>query len=246
MLLSQQTLLAAPDFLSESAENNTAALVVHWKVFSPEINRQLTEYTLRCLVLWGCWLRKPDQWITRIELPCANNSDHDTSAYRFFRYAIGESGQLLFGNKRCALVLNKATFERRLRIAARTQTLTGQQRSDIVNKAREVIEAGLRDGHLTRRVVAARLCVSERTLQRQLTVYGTSYGELLRQARLHYACYLLRETDRQVLDIALEVGFRDAANLCRLFRSQLHTTPSHYREYTRHQNPLYAPTFTVG
>lgn len=230
MLLNQQAVLAAPNVLSESEQDNMAALIVHWEGVSSEVNQQLTDYTLRCLVLWSCWLRRPDQWITRIELPRADTAVHDTSAYSFFRYALCESGQLSFNNKRGALVLEHSTFEQNLQA---TQVIPHHDAEDILHKARGAIETGLGHGHLTRRNVADTLCISERTLQRQLAVYGTSYGELLRQVRLHYACRLLRETDRRVLDIALEIGFTDAANLFRLFRSQLNTTPALYRESTR-------------
>jgi AraC-like DNA-binding protein len=234
LLLNQQTLLAAPNFLSELEQDNAAVLVVRWEAFSPEINRQLTEYTLRCLVLWGCWLRRPDQWIARIELPWIGHTNPDTSAYRFFRYAVGDNGQLSFCGQRSSLVLDQTTFRQGLRGISQTEMLSRHQTGDIVKKTRQVIEAGLRHGHVTRKIVASKLCISERTLQRQLATCDSSYGELLREVRLHYACRLLRETDRQVLDIALEIGFRDTTNLCRLFRSQLDTTPSLYRENTRY------------
>ena len=77
--------------------------------------------------------------------------------------------------------------------------------------------------------VAARLHVSERTLNRRLQQEGTSFrqvrGELLNAwARQH-----LRETEHSVEAIAAALGYQDAANFRRAFRKQEGCSPGEFR-----------------
>lgn len=236
VLLERQQLLATPNFLRESRQGEHIILTVEWGAFSDPVKRHLTEYTLRWLVLLACWLRKPHQWISRIELSHASPAADDNSAYRFFRYALGPQGSLSFSASRNAVVIDRTIYSETLRQAT---PIPQSATNDIISQATEVIVGNLPQRKVSRASVAAELCMSERTLQRHLEASGTTYGELLRQVRLRQACRLLRETNRQMLDIALEVGFQDPANLFRLFRDQLGTTPALYREQARERASAY-------
>jgi AraC-like DNA-binding protein/quercetin dioxygenase-like cupin family protein len=62
---------------------------------------------------------------------------------------------------------------------------------------------------------------------------GISYTEYVRHFRINEACYLLKNTNRTVLDIAYECGFDCLRSFNRSFKSVTGVTPSAYRS----QNP---------
>ncbi|MFE8072346.1 helix-turn-helix domain-containing protein [Marinobacteraceae bacterium S3BR75-40.1] len=236
-LLRSQGMLAEPGFLAQRVEGDDVVLTVEWQGFTPPVHRHLTDYTLRWLVLLACWLRQPDQWISRIELPHCF-TDELRSSYRFFHYALGRRGRLVQGAVKAAVVIERRLYEAGLQPGSHSQRPNGTSSGshDFPHRALTIILERLHDGTLCRRDVARQLCMSERTLHRQLQQCGTSFGELMRQARLDTACRLLAGTDRQLLDIALDVGFRDPSNLFRLFRAELGITPADYRARARERS----------
>ncbi|MBM3420080.1 MAG: helix-turn-helix transcriptional regulator [Bacteroidetes bacterium] len=58
---------------------------------------------------------------------------------------------------------------------------------------------------------------------------GTGVVEYVNQVRSNRACYLLRETDRHVYEIAIECGFQSISNFNKLFRKHNMVTPVEYR-----------------
>lgn len=59
--------------------------------------------------------------------------------------------------------------------------------------------------------------LSTRTLQRRLTAENRTYSGLLEEARLQAAMRLLRQNETKLVDVALELGYSDAANFTRAF-----------------------------
>ncbi len=78
--------------------------------------------------------------------------------------------------------------------------------------------------------IAANMHVSERTLNRRLKEENTSFRALRGEVLDEWACEYLRQTDASVEAIAAELGYQDAANFRRAFRSRRGLTPSEYRE----------------
>lgn len=79
---------------------------------------------------------------------------------------------------------------------------------------------------------AGELGLSTRTIQRNLAETGTSFAESLTRLRLERAAALLRATEhahRPVADIALMVGYADAAPFGRAFRSAYGVPPGAWR-----------------
>jgi AraC-like DNA-binding protein len=74
------------------------------------------------------------------------------------------------------------------------------------------------------------LHVSTRTLNRRLADEGTSFRELGIQSRHRRACQLISSTDMPITRIALQLGFRDAANFTRAFRRASGMSPVEYRK----------------
>ncbi|WP_067566651.1 AraC family transcriptional regulator [Nocardia acidivorans] len=78
-------------------------------------------------------------------------------------------------------------------------------------------------------VVAQRLAVSPRTLQRRLADHGTSWRRELEAVRYQHATRLLRDTRLPVQSIAGRVGYRDQRALRRAFHRWTGQTPDAFR-----------------
>ena len=77
--------------------------------------------------------------------------------------------------------------------------------------------------------VAKLLDISDRSLRRQLRQQGISFRGLLGELRSHIALKYLRTTKLANEDIALALGFSDAANFRRAFRRWTKKSPSEIR-----------------
>lgn len=77
--------------------------------------------------------------------------------------------------------------------------------------------------------VADRLGCSERGLRRQLARSGTSFRDLLKQARAQAAIERLTNTAQPIQTIAFELGFDTPSNFARSFKEWTGETPSEYR-----------------
>lgn len=88
-------------------------------------------------------------------------------------------------------------------------------------------EAG--NGLPTLTELAHTLNLSERTLDRHLQREGCGFRELLREMRQERAGELLAAGRLSVTQIALELGYTDAANFARAFRRECGLSPSAFR-----------------
>jgi AraC-like DNA-binding protein len=59
--------------------------------------------------------------------------------------------------------------------------------------------------------------------------YGTTPHQYLIARRMERACFLLRETDRSVTEVSLDVGFRSLGSFSATFTRWLGIAPSAYR-----------------
>ncbi|MGW4518242.1 AraC family transcriptional regulator ligand-binding domain-containing protein [Streptomyces sp. NPDC004393] len=78
------------------------------------------------------------------------------------------------------------------------------------------------------------LFISPRTLRRALREEGTSWRELLDDARHMRALELLRTSDLTLVGVARQVGLSGAAALVRAFTRWHHMTPGAYRRHHAH------------
>ena len=85
-----------------------------------------------------------------------------------------------------------------------------------------------RDVITTREELADLLNISPRTLDRRLQDEGASFRELSRRIRFQRACDLLEAGQMSMVEIALELGYRDSANFTRAFRREAGITPSRW------------------
>jgi AraC-like DNA-binding protein len=80
------------------------------------------------------------------------------------------------------------------------------------------------------RAVAAVAHVSEAHFIRTFrAVFGETPHRYLQRRRVERSMFLLRETERSVTDICLDVGFTSLGTFSRLFKEIVGETPSHYR-----------------
>ena len=87
--------------------------------------------------------------------------------------------------------------------------------------------------------VAAVAHVSEAHFSRCFrSVFGESPHRYLQRRRVERSMFLLRETDRSVTDICLDVGFASLGTFSRTFREIVGETPSAYRQG---HGPIIAP-----
>ena len=78
--------------------------------------------------------------------------------------------------------------------------------------------------------VAAGMGVSVATLARRLRAEGVRWRDLVNDRRMHAAARLLRQSQRDVAEIALSVGFAESASFVRRFARHFGTTPQRFRK----------------
>src|SRR5918996_2247781 len=89
------------------------------------------------------------------------------------------------------------------------------------------------------RTVAAVAHVSDAHFIRTFrAVFGETPNRYLQRRRVERSMFLLRETDRSVTDICLDVGFTSLGTFSRLFREIVGENPSTYRQG---HGPIVAP-----
>lgn len=88
--------------------------------------------------------------------------------------------------------------------------------------------------------VASKLKTSRRSLQRSLDAEGCNFSAVLDGLLKDRATFLLDSSDRDLTDIALQLGYSDSAHFSRAFRRWTGMAPSQYRIARRNasvQNP---------
>jgi AraC-like DNA-binding protein len=69
-------------------------------------------------------------------------------------------------------------------------------------------------------------------------VFGETPHHYLQRRRVERSMFMLRETDRDITDICLDVGFNSLGTFSRTFRAIVGVTPSRYRS---ENGPMLAP-----
>jgi transcriptional regulator GlxA family with amidase domain len=87
--------------------------------------------------------------------------------------------------------------------------------------------------------LAAIACVSQAHFIRTFrATFGETPHRYLQRRRVERAMFLLRETDRSVTDICLDVGFASLGTFSRTFRAIVGASPSRYRATAAPPGPV--------
>jgi len=100
--------------------------------------------------------------------------------------------------------------------------------SGMIGKAREALLESLPSGAPTKGEIARRLGMSPRSLQRVLADEGTTFQDLLAEARLTLARNYLDEGRLPVTEIAFVLGFADTSAFSRAFKRWTGSAPSEF------------------
>lgn len=105
-----------------------------------------------------------------------------------------------------------------------------QARSSIRDQVKIVLKRTLASGRPELVEVARDLGLSERTLQRRITDEGTSFRDLLVEARQELGRRLLSDPSAEIDEVACLLGYQDANSFYRAFRIWEGVTPGRWRE----------------
>ncbi len=100
---------------------------------------------------------------------------------------------------------------------------------EFVGLLRMMVQPYLSEGRTDVAFAAEMAGVSTRTLQRRLSMCGTSYSKILQEARFELARTLLGDRAMKVIDVAMMAGYESPQHFTRAFRRFTGTTPSQYR-----------------
>jgi len=101
--------------------------------------------------------------------------------------------------------------------------------TSIAYKVRELVIRQLADGEPLRRKIAKVLCMSERTLQRRLQEEGTSFQDLVDDARKEMAKQYLNQPRLPLVQTAYLLGFADQSTFSRACKRWFAVGPGEYR-----------------
>lgn len=98
---------------------------------------------------------------------------------------------------------------------------------DVLYKVRQVFKHQALNS-LSHERLAELLCVSPRTLRRQLSARGSSYSELLEKERKKLAIKSMAKKTTSLDQLAESLGYRDQSSFSRAFKRWFGVSPKHY------------------
>ncbi|MFC5407611.1 AraC family transcriptional regulator [Cohnella soli] len=118
------------------------------------------------------------------------------------------------------------------------RSLDEQSSRSIPEMVKWILKRSLTGGRLDIRAVASELGMSDRTLQRRLINEGTTFKQLLTQARHEQAREYLADPKFDIKEVAFLIGYEDQNSFYRAFRLWEGDTPSNWRsEYFKAHPP---------
>lgn len=107
-------------------------------------------------------------------------------------------------------------------------TLAGGATTNLADSVRGAL-TGAVGAYPSQQAMAERLHLSGRSLARKLRAEGTSFTQLLDDARQREALRLVEHSDLKLEEIASQLGYLNPANFTRAFRAWTGDAPSRYR-----------------
>jgi AraC-like DNA-binding protein len=231
-----QKLLADEGFIHLEDTEDFLRVVLDFRSYNlrdPDLREQmrLANAVKLCRMNYGDSF-KPDKVFFMQEEPAKA-----ASYYAFFRC------ELVFGAEMSELLINAETADRPLPgYNPQLEVLLEQQiveylaklnKSDIAGRTKSMIFNQLPSGHVAIEEIAAKLCMSDRTLRRRLKDSGVSFKELLAETRRELGERYIQNSSLSLTEIAFMLGFSDSSSLSRAYKGWTGQSPSEYRSSQR-------------
>lgn len=97
-------------------------------------------------------------------------------------------------------------------------------------QVKNLLRLMMRESLPRKEVIAEKLGLTSRTLQRKLNDEGQGYQEILNELRLEMAIHYLENTQLSIDDIGARIGFAESRSFHRSFKQWTGKTPGSYRE----------------
>lgn len=206
-----------------------------WQPLLAQQQRQLSEETLAAWVTFGHWISGLD--VPPSEVRFQHAAPADTREHqRIFRCPVlfGQADNaLVFPKRLLSTPLGQADAQVRLMLDAYADRLLGeiQQGHSVLDRARLELARQLPEAGADLGLIAARLALSPRTLQRRLREAGLSFNQLVDETRQQLVLHYLRDPALELAEIAFLVGFSEPGSLARAFRRWTGQSPGEYRRH---------------
>lgn len=140
-----------------------------------------------------------------------------------------DQNALVFPSSWLAHALPQVQSDLRLLVQKQIYDLAALHEDDFPEQVRAVLRAALVDGDVRAERVAALFTMHPRTLNRHLHAYGFGYQQLLDETRFEISRQMLKDSDVEVRQIALMLGYADPRSFIRAFRRWSGETPARWR-----------------
>lgn len=193
------------------------------------MQRQQVELYVLVMMIDTIRLGAGSQW-QPVTLYLQNDDEKGLADIPLFRHA-----NTRFGCKATAIEFPQKLLSKPLQgdIAAFTKPENEPEdinlNTDFGKSLRRVLKSYMPFTPLNLDITAEITGITPRTLQRYLKKSGTTYQEVIEQLRFESALPLLLDKQQNILDIALGLGYSDAAHFSRAFRRWAGMSPREYR-----------------
>jgi AraC-like DNA-binding protein len=201
--------------------------------FLPGVSRcrSLEEFILATWARKGRRVLGPTFVVTEVRL-----RDPAPKSVEPFRSHFGDA-RLCFSANEDALVMPTAQLDMPLAGASDSARRALEQhleqslatRNDLVGRAKKALSTLLANGKADAESLAQKLAMSTRSLQRKLADHGTSFTDLLDEARRELSMSHLSKPEVSVTEVAFILGFSDLSAFSRAFRRWTGKSPIEYR-----------------
>lgn len=148
------------------------------------------------------------------------------------RFGMPAAGIRLTGDKqsldRPLATANPEGLVHALAQCERESALMGGGADPVLQRTRVALQLGM-EGYPSPERMASLLFMTPRTFRRHLQQQGSSYRQLLEEARRRDACRLLQNPDLEIRQIGELLGYADPANFTRAFRAWTGESPREWR-----------------
>ncbi|MEL0587395.1 MAG: helix-turn-helix domain-containing protein [Candidatus Thiodiazotropha sp. (ex. Lucinoma kazani)] len=107
-------------------------------------------------------------------------------------------------------------------------------RDQLVERVRYSIACTIGTDNCTAREISQRLCISQRTMNRTLRCFGTSFRAMKAAVMEEIAKAALAESSTSITAIALQLGYSEVAAFNHAFKKKTGLSPSAYRTLSAH------------